>query len=1198
MKRSLVLTALLSFLILHLSIPALHPATKTQTMSFDSGKLLVTSLSGYDRLIMEGCDLTDRVGEPLLPVYIDHVSLPSGATVTSVKLIRTRDRILPGRFHPFPVQPPAILGIPGRDIPAPGFVDPDARIYRSTSPYPEKVVEVAGAGYLGDSSIGSVLIYPITYLPGEGTLVFHERVDYEIEYEVTDFRAIGRVRVSPGTSSMENRIIHSLTGDEWITEGQAGGRGSLQEMDPDLYPYIVITSNNLEWIFRPLVDWKTRKGVRGRIITTQFIEQNYTGVDLAEKIRNFIIDAHQTAGAQWILLGGDTNLVPARIAWAMDCEMGWPGDNDLQADLYYSDLDGDWNANANGTFGEIDDEVDLFPDIFVGRAPVEDDSEAAAFVMKTIIYERYPPTDYQTNMTMAAEILWPDPYTDAGIGADMIDSLYIPPQFDPINKLYMSLGNENYETVMAALNEGQNLFNHDGHCWHNYMSMGEGGLENEDMDLLVNGDRQGILYSIGCWPAAIDYDCIAEHFVTNLNGGGIAFIGNSRYGWGSPGNPGFGYSERFVQQFYRHLFQEGFIRPSVALAMSKSFYVSRSQTENVYRWHQYQVNLLGDPELSLWTDIPVTAIVDHPVSISGEEQVLPITVRVNGDPMADAQVCVEGNTVYQVGWTDETGRVILSPVPASDESLFVTVTGENILPYEGVITIEHSGPFLTMVSAEIDDSPGNDDGLINPGEEVTLTIEVRNTGTENLTDVSANLHLQDEYCVLLDSVETFGDIAVGDTAYGSSGIRIQVGSECPGGHLLYLQAVLTDGSMNIWNGSLSFLIRSPTLGCTSHLLDDSIAGDGDGLLDPGETASLRLIICNSGQGCAHDVSAVVTSLDTDLIVPDTTIGLGTMNQGDVDTIDIAISADVHAEAPSFPSLLLELNDGEGSHETDTLVITLGTEAIRDDFEDGEGRWTHQGTNDDWHLSTYRSHSGETSWYCGNESNHTYRNHTEADLIPPAIFIAPNPRFSFWCWYDVTTYGVDGVYVEANDGSGWIKLDFIGSGGALDSLLNVGNDWHEESYDLSMYPVGTRVDLRLRFSSDDVDYAEGVYIDDVSSNCPVDTTTTSIGDGDDRGISLPKTLTLYQNYPNPFNPSTTISFDLPGNRGERRHASLVIYDMRGRRMRTLIDSELEPGRYDVAWNGRDERGETVSSGIYLYRLRSEEKTFIRKMIVLK
>ena len=57
-------------------------------------------------------------------------------------------------------------------------------------------------------------------------------------------------------------------------------------------------------------------------------------------------------------------------------------------------------------------------------------------------------------------------------------------------------------------------------------------LYTDDMDALTNGEKQTILYSMGCDPAAFDVtNCIAEHFVRNSNGGGIAFIGNSRYGW-------------------------------------------------------------------------------------------------------------------------------------------------------------------------------------------------------------------------------------------------------------------------------------------------------------------------------------------------------------------------------------------------------------------------------------------------------------------------------------------------------------------------------------------------------------------------------------------------------------------------------------------------------------------------------------------
>jgi hypothetical protein len=98
--------------------------------------------------------------------------------------------------------------------------------------------------------------------------------------------------------------------------------------------------------------------------------------------------------------------------------------------------------------------------------------------------------------------------------------------------------------------------------------------------------------------------------------------------------------------------------------------------------------------------------------------------------------------------------------------------------------------------------------------------------------------------------------------------------------------------------------------------------------------------------------------------------------------------------------------------------------------------------------------------------------------------------------------------------------------------------------------------------------------------------------------LPTDYQLFQNYPNPFNPSTTITFDLPGNKGEKQKVALVIYDMRGRCVRRLIDSDLETGSHRIHWDGRNERGGSVASGIYLYTLKAGAERFTRKMTVVK
>jgi hypothetical protein len=94
--------------------------------------------------------------------------------------------------------------------------------------------------------------------------------------------------------------------------------------------------------------------------------------------------------------------------------------------------------------------------------------------------------------------------------------------------------------------------------------------------------------------------------------------------------------------------------------------------------------------------------------------------------------------------------------------------------------------------------------------------------------------------------------------------------------------------------------------------------------------------------------------------------------------------------------------------------------------------------------------------------------------------------------------------------------------------------------------------------------------------------------------LPKGFALYQNYPNPFNPATSISFDLP----KAAMTELTVYNLLGREVRCLISSNLSAGSHTVVWDGRDNNGKAVSSGIYMYRLRAADHISDRKMIFLK
>lgn len=195
-------------------------------------------------------------------------------------------------------------------------------------------------------------------------------------------------------------------------------------------------------------------------------------------------------------------------------------------------------------------------------------------------------------------------------------------------------------------------------------------------------------------------------------------------------------------------------------------------------------------------------------------------------------------------------------------------------------------------------------------------------------------------------------------------------------------------------------------------------------------------------------------------------------------------------------------------------------------------------------------------------------------------------------YTIYTGIVDSIGVKE------VTLHYSVDGGSVynpvpmseDAILNYSGD-------IPGQPFGTTV----------MYYVEALDSADVSLTDPADAPNTvysflveeltGIGGGSP-GQGLPMAFSLGQNYPNPFNPSTTLTFEIPGIENKRSHVSLKIYDLRGRCVRTLVDAELTAGSHSVQWDGRNDSGEQVSSGIYLYSLQAGDETFARKMTLVK
>lgn len=1132
---------------------------------------------GYDYVETDGAAVLPEGGIPALPRVPCHVAIPAGMRLESIVAVPGPGTILEGRFNIVPTQPPAVLSGP-----AAAWTSGRADIYLSDDPFPADVLGGVHEGFMGDSRILSFHVSPFRLNPASGSLRFFETIDVRVVLAPADVRRPLR-RGGPHRAQFVRMVENAVANPEKVDEYSAAGgphnllgAGMLEEAD---FEYVIVTPDSMASTFQPLIDWKNKKGVTATSVTLEWILANYTGDDTQDMVRNFLKDAYQNWGTVWVLLGADTGILPSRKVFAMDAGMG-PAGNRIRSDLYFADLDGTWNDNGVAPYGEVADNVDMYPEFILGRAPAENVAEAVVFVDKVLTYEMNPPSDYPLKMLMPGEILWTDPYTDSGVGLDWIDEDFVPPRFDPITKLYESLGNETVESVLAAMSSGQNFVIHDGHCFDTVMGAGDGYIFTTDADTVSNGSKTFILNSIGCWPAAIDKDCIAEHFMNNPNGGCVAFIGNCRYGWGSPGNPGFGYSDVFQYEWARSVFAEDVLPLGRALMESKALFVGFAGEANVYRWNEYQLNLLGCPEMPVWTDDPEALTVTAPAEVIASGDQVRVVVEDAAGAVEDALVCMmNGDDIYVKGRTDISGSISFSVSTGSPDSLSLTVTAGNHLPYQGMIDVITEGVLLEWTDLEVADAG---DGMVNPGETVDLAISVKNFGSQPDSGVWGLLRPAGGLCSIVDSSVYYGDLSPGAEAPGAGSFTAAFDASCENGETVMLDLMLTDSTAGRWTCRVPVVVAAPVLSIASYGIDDRAGGDADWVVEPDEEVLVTLEVLNDGLTYGQaDVSAA--SLDPYLSVADSVIATGRIDPSSAGFSLHKVTVAPGCPEPHVGMIEVTIDASDGQTFIDTVHFGVGDLTFADNCESGEGDWFYDGM---WHLTTYRSHSDSTSWYFGDEITREYVRDAGGRMRTPVFVAGEESKFSFWFWHDFPTYGVDGIYVIMIKNGVPDTLDFFGSGGALGDggALNIPADWTRWERALPGVEPGDSVEMELGFTSDDEDNAEGIYIDDISFTCKAPV-ITSVEDPAEVGPAI-----MFSAYPNPAHGSITVAFS-----GARERVAMDIYSVDGRLVATLVKPA---GARVVTWDLVDNAGRRVAPGIYLAEIEGRTKGTSGKIVVLR
>ena len=274
-----------------------------------------------------------------------------------------------------------------------------------------------------------------------------------------------------------------------------------------------------------------------------------------------------------------------------------------------------------------------------------------------------------------------------------INNIYIPhPQFI-VTTVYDSQPYNPTHRVkfINALNAGQNLVNHCDHSNQEVIGMGyvnhDALMDISDVDALTNTNKLCNIFSLGCdCNDMTDEDCISEHFVIyNANRGAVSFTGDTGYGWYKTGDPG-AYTGTLDKGCWEALFSNNKYTLGEIISQAKNLYGYPSQDIDKYCFYSFE--LLGDPELPVWTVNPSTFTVTHPSTLPLRSSSFTVHVTSNGSPVNQALVCLwKGTEVYLTDYTNTNGDSIFTPSPTTPGMMNVTVTKQNYLPHTSTATV-------------------------------------------------------------------------------------------------------------------------------------------------------------------------------------------------------------------------------------------------------------------------------------------------------------------------------------------------------------------------------------------------------------------------------------------------------------------------------------------------------------------------------
>ncbi len=1149
MKKLFLLTLLFwSFFVLN---------AQKLTFSYHFDEPLVRSLdNNFQILEYPNSMQLAKTGDPSLPFIPIKLMLPPGAEATSIEIEYKNPVTIQGKINLYPKQDVKPLNEePDRVL----KINED--VYKSKI-YPATRKTLVRTQYMNGYAFALSKFTPIVYYPDQKKAEYYTNITVTVNYKTTS-----KAKTALKNLSSRPEVVARVK--DFADNPKMADNYPQKKFNYDDYEMLIITADAYINNFDDIIESHFKRGIRCRVVGLSEIYSSMNGVDNPEKIRNYIIQEYQNHNIEFVMIGGDADVVPFRGLYCEALSGGQTYSDDLPADVYFSALDGTWNDDGDSHWGEPDED-DLLPEVAVGRLTFSNTTELQNISHKIVYYSDNPVTSTGelNDPLLAGEHLYSDPET---WGADYLDLLighhedngYTTDGIPPTSTYTTMYGRDGTwdgsgSAIMTEMNSGHSFVHHVGHANSSYMmGLYTSDITNSNFSAL-NGTTHNytLVYSHGCICGAFDDDdCISETMV-KISNCAVGVFTNSRYGWFDEGLTE-GPSAHLHREFVNALYHDKNNFAGMDELWSK--YRTAPWVENpdefepgAQRWVFYDHNVLTDPALPIWTENPFTPVVqyDNDLPLGADYMV---TVLDGSTPLENYTcIIVQNNEIIGKATTNSNGQAVIN-VDLNHSDLgaaTLIVSGYNILPQEfNINIIEATNAVLTLTQYEFSDDNNN---LVDYDENLFLNLKIKNVGQQNATNVNITLSTTDTNLNILNGQYQLSGINALDSITINNVLEIKTGF-VPDQYSTTLTLTVNSDQYS-FERQIPIVINAPQITIKNVNITEE-SGNNDGYIEAGETATLSITYENTGHATTKSGSIEFLP-DNNSTITNNSTSFSALNAGD--TLNFTTTIAINSNVQDFTQVDIQAFFRTTFYGIENTISFLTGKPV-EDFETGDLSLFEWQTNGDanWYVEDSIVYQGTYSAHSGNITN--------------------NQESTLSLSVNILNDGVISFYKKVSSETDYDYLKFY-----IDGQLQ--DKWSGEvDWSLSQFNVTAGKHTFTWTYSKDISVSNGsdaAYLDNISFP-PLGSITgdSSLTEIKQQNISQ-KILIVY---PQPFENFVSFKPEISGT----QNYFLEIYNLNGaiiyKKFGTISNGE------EIYWNAN------VNQGLYFYQLKIGSDLYQGKLL---